>query len=402
MIQQRILLIQSAQTWGNSTRHYLEERGYDVILVGSGLRALTIAKSTIVDLILLDLALPDTDGLYLCRLFWQHAETHSIPIILLTARGYKPERMSATGFGPVEYLAKPFTNGELDERIVAVLASRAAAKIIADAARISPPKPGLPIDRDSREELNSPREAKPGPILVTKQVPEQDLHSAPVAEAKSPQRAGPMPSPLPVSESKSEKTSAPSSGPLPPAKPAEFPEPDASQFSPILPFKSVGDAVVDPATGLFGRPQFEAMFSKEFKRAARFMQPMSIMLIDLNGQQRGQRADEALVKAIIGLVQQTIRDVDTTAWWSGEAFILLLPNTICHDALQAAARILESVAIYPFTWPDATRITMNIGVAGLPDSHIDTELKLIEAANTACQRAKELMVPPLNGRILKR
>ncbi len=152
-------------------------------------------------------------------------------------------------------------------------------------------------------------------------------------------------------------------------------------------------AVIDPATGLFSRPQFEAMFSKEFKRAVRFKQQMSCMLIDLDGRKMGRTADESLIKAIIQLVQTTIREVDTAAWWTGEAFIVLLPNTIRNDAVQAAARILEAVANHEFTWSDSTKVTMSIGVAGLPDKSITTEQKLIEAADAACNRARELMLP---------
>lgn len=151
--------------------------------------------------------------------------------------------------------------------------------------------------------------------------------------------------------------------------------------------------VVDPATGLFTKQQFEAMFSKEFKRAVRFKQQMSCMLIDLDGEQMGRIADEALVKSIISLAQQTIREVDTAAWWTGESFIVLLPNTIRNDAVQAAARLLEAVANHQFTWPDSTRVTMSIGVAGLPDKHIDSEEKLIAAAAAACKRARDLMLP---------
>ena len=120
-------------------------------------------------------------------------------------------------------------------------------------------------------------------------------------------------------------------------------------------------------------------------------------MINLNGQKLNRQADEALVKAIIGLVRRTIREVDTAAWWSGEAFMVLLPNTVRHDAVQAAARILEAVANHPFTWPDATMVTMTIGVAGMPDITIDTEHKLIEVVNAACSRAQEMMLPPPPG-----
>jgi diguanylate cyclase (GGDEF)-like protein len=135
------------------------------------------------------------------------------------------------------------------------------------------------------------------------------------------------------------------------------------------------------------------MFSKDFKRALRFKQQLSCMLIELEDQDGSHTADEAMVKSIIQLVQETIREVDTAAWWSGRSFIVLLPNTIRNDALQAAARLLEAVATHSFTWPDSTRVTMNIGVTGLPDKNIDTEKKMIEAADALCKRARELMVP---------
>jgi diguanylate cyclase (GGDEF)-like protein len=151
--------------------------------------------------------------------------------------------------------------------------------------------------------------------------------------------------------------------------------------------------IIDPATGLFSRPQFEAMLSKEFKKCLRFKQQMSCIMIDLDGRKMGRTADAALVKAIIGLVQNTIREVDTAAWWTGESLIVLLPQTLRGDAVQAAARVLEAVAVYPFTWPDATRVTMSIGVAGLPDKNIDSERKLIEAAAEMCKRALDMMVP---------
>jgi diguanylate cyclase (GGDEF)-like protein len=153
------------------------------------------------------------------------------------------------------------------------------------------------------------------------------------------------------------------------------------------------EEIIDPATGLFSRKQFNAMFSKDFKRSVRFKQQLSCMLIDLDGRKMGRQGDEATLKEIVRLVQHTIREVDTAAWWSGEALIVLLPNTIKNDAVQAAMRILESVANHPFTWEDATRVTMSIGVAGLPDRQIDTEQKLIEAAAAACRRAGEFMKP---------
>jgi len=135
------------------------------------------------------------------------------------------------------------------------------------------------------------------------------------------------------------------------------------------------------------------MFSKEFKRAVRFKQQMSCMLIDLDGSEMGRKADEALVKALIGVVQRTIREVDTAAWWTGGSLIILLPNTIRNDAVQAGMRILEAVAAHHFTWPDAAQVTVHIGVAGLPDRKIDSEEKMLQAAAAACLRARQTLLP---------
>lgn len=302
MAKATILLVQYAQTQGNGTKHFLDDAGYDVIWVGSGVSALTAATQQPLDLILLDAALPDIEGSDLCRRFRSCEETSTVPIILLVATGYTPDPAGQAD-GPDDYLTKPYTERELNASISTALKTR--------------------MLKNELEEKNR---------LLAEQ---------------------------------------------------------RSQAEP--------PAIVDPATGLFSRLQFEAMFSKEFKRAVRFKQQMSCMLIDLDGRKIGRTADEAMLKAIVRLVQDTIREVDTAAWWSGEALIILLPNTLGNDAVLAAARILETVANYPFTWPDSSKVTMSIGVAGLPDRSIDTEQKLIEAAASACKRARELMPFPAAG-----
>ena len=371
-MKKKILLIQSTQTQGNGTKRHLEDRGYKVFWAGSGLSALMLARNTSIDLILLDVALPDIEGMDMCRRFRQRPDTHSIPIILLVARGYRPERSSNGTYRPDDYLAKPYGESELDEKISAVLALKTAAA-----------QPGL----SAKPAGSSP---EPTPALITMR------QQSPAPEPEDLQEEAPKPVPaLPPALSPPVSSDAVASRE---EAASEQETPDGGLQGdlelPILPFRATGVAVIDPATGLFGRPQFEAMFDKEFKRSVRFKNPMSLMLIDLDGRNRGQIADEALVKAMIALVQKTIREVDTAAWWSGESFMVLLPNTSSTDALQAAARTLEAVALHPFSWPDATRVTMNIGVAGLPNPEIATPQQLIESAGAVMRRAQELMTPP--------
>ena len=362
MAKATILLVQNAKTHGNGTKRYLEGTGFDVVWTGSGVAALAAAKQRAVDLILLDAALPDIEATELCHLFRTRERTSAVPILLLTAPGYAPNRSNGKSRGPDDVLAKPYTVSELDVRLAALLRTNTPPAGPMEPEQV-PPLPPQPASQ-----------AVPEPAVVLP--PEH------------------RPLSVPAPQTGIESPAEPAMSPPAPGKETP-PEPKAEDHLPAgAPMAaSAGSEVIDPETGLFARAQFEAMFSKEFKRSARFKQQMSCMLIDLDGRKIGREADEATLKAIVGLVQSTIREVDTAAWWSGEALIILLPNTIRNDAVQAAARILEAVAIHPFTWSDSTKVTMSIGVAGLPDRKIDTEQKLIDAAAAACNRARSFMQP---------
>ncbi len=437
----KILLIQTTLTLGNGTKEYLEDRGYKVVWAGSGLSALMLARNMSLDVILLDVSLPDIEGMDLCRLFRRRSETRHLPIILVTSRGYRPARSSAPE-QPDAYLEKPYTDIELDRTVAQVLAPKEPV-----------PETSKDFETPKRSDMSGWFSPEPRHALITtrQQAPRPEPEPEPVLKKEEPERFGTdhevwkdaLPNPAqatpkpaqrpavdsqdafskwagtalkngvqapdagstqepaavrearnasPAKELDAQKGTGSASQGQEPAAAKDANPPDANH--PILVFHGTGTAVIDQDTGLFGKAQFEAMLDKEFKRAVRFKQNMSVMLIDLDGRSRGQVADEALVKALIALVQKTIREVDTPAWWSGESFIVLLPNTSSTDALQAGARVLDAVALYPFSWPDATRITLNIGVAGLPNTAISTQVQLVESAIAAMQRARNLMTPP--------
>jgi diguanylate cyclase (GGDEF)-like protein len=235
--------------------------------------------------------------------------------------------------------------------------------------------------------VKAERRTEPRAAQLQEQKPVSTPQLRPLMQAEPGARTGTVPAPDPAPAVRPQLQIVRKAELVPVNHPGEQPSPET--FLPASP----EDEVVDPSTGLFSRKQFEAMFAKDFKRAVRFKQQLSCMMIDLDGRGIGRPGDEATIKSIIGLVQQTIREVDTAAWWTGNELIILLPNTIRNDALQAAMRILETVANHPFTWADSTKVTMSIGVAGLPDRFIDTEQKMLEAASMACKRAGDLMRP---------
>jgi DNA-binding response OmpR family regulator len=114
----RILLIEDDVRLAEHTAEYLREHDAQVELAHDGEQGLARARSGEHDIVLLDLMLPKLDGLALCK---QLRATHSIPVIMLTARGDEVDRVVGLELGADDYLAKPFSPRELLARVRAVL-----------------------------------------------------------------------------------------------------------------------------------------------------------------------------------------------------------------------------------------------------------------------------------------
>ncbi len=102
-------------------QRYLDKAGFSVELAASGREALRTIASDSPDLIVLDLMLPQVDGLEVCRQIRSNSATAAIPIIMLTARAEESERIVGLELGADDYLAKPFSPNELVARVRALL-----------------------------------------------------------------------------------------------------------------------------------------------------------------------------------------------------------------------------------------------------------------------------------------
>jgi DNA-binding response OmpR family regulator len=114
----RILLVEDDETIGRSLKSALESQGYDVTWAPDGAGA-RIAALTIPDLVLLDLGLPDVDGVDLCREL--SAGWPTLPILMLTARHEEADIVVSLDAGAVDYVTKPFRLAELLARVRANL-----------------------------------------------------------------------------------------------------------------------------------------------------------------------------------------------------------------------------------------------------------------------------------------
>jgi DNA-binding response OmpR family regulator len=97
---------------------YLEREGYDTLAADDGETARTVIERTPPDLVVLDVMLPGTDGLSLCRWIRSRGD---LPVIMLTARGEEADRIVGLELGADDYVTKPFSPRELAARVRTVL-----------------------------------------------------------------------------------------------------------------------------------------------------------------------------------------------------------------------------------------------------------------------------------------
>ncbi|MGO9146961.1 MAG: response regulator [Desulfomonilia bacterium] len=100
---------------------HLKKAGFSVDSFLNGSSLLNFLSANIPDLVILDLMLPDLDGLTVCRMMKNDSRYSSIPIIMLTAKGQEIDKVSGLELGADDYVTKPFSPKELIARVKAVL-----------------------------------------------------------------------------------------------------------------------------------------------------------------------------------------------------------------------------------------------------------------------------------------
>ena len=114
----RILVVDDEERMVRFIRLNLEHDGFQVIEAYRGAQAIDRLRSTLPDLILLDVMLPDLDGFEVLRII---RENSSVPVIMLTAKGEEEDRVRGLELGADDYVTKPFSPRELVSRVRAVL-----------------------------------------------------------------------------------------------------------------------------------------------------------------------------------------------------------------------------------------------------------------------------------------
>jgi diguanylate cyclase (GGDEF)-like protein len=299
MAKANILLVEDSKVQAQIARKFLEKSDYEVVLVEDGKSAIRAAKKETVDLVLLDLMLPDIGGNEVCRCLKADEDTKGIPIIMLTVKDTVDDKVLGLESGADDYLSKPYNEVELNARIYASLRAKALQDEL----------------KDKNRQL------------------EQLL-----------QRVEYM-------------------------------------------------AITDPLTELYNRRHFQTVIDEEFKQAMRYDIPLSCLMIDIDrfkeiNDVHGHHAGDEVLKAVSSIFINKFREVDVTARWGGEEFIMLCNQTDKNNAIETASRIREIISESSFPNIPDSKLTVSIGIAGIPDQSIDTADKLIHAADVALYEAK--------------
>ncbi|MPZ56615.1 MAG: phosphate regulon transcriptional regulatory protein PhoB [Rhizobiales bacterium] len=154
----RILIVEDEEALTLLLRYNLEAEGYEVGAVARGDDADSRLKEDVPDLVILDWMLPGLSGIEICRRLRARAETRTLPIIMLTARGEESERIRGLGTGADDYIVKPFSVPELVARVGALL-RRASPERMANQLNYG----DIELDREKKRVSRAGRPIELGP-----------------------------------------------------------------------------------------------------------------------------------------------------------------------------------------------------------------------------------------------
>jgi DNA-binding response OmpR family regulator len=143
---QKVLVVEDEESIASFVSMYLKKGGFAVSVAANGTEALAKASSEGPSLIVLDLALPDIDGIDVCRRIRQRSD---VPILMLTARDDDVDKIIGLEVGADDYLTKPFNPRELVARVKSILRRASPARRALESATLS--HGPLTVDAGRRE-----------------------------------------------------------------------------------------------------------------------------------------------------------------------------------------------------------------------------------------------------------
>ncbi len=142
----RLLIVEDDKDISNMLQIYFNGQGFEVDIAARGSTALEKTRHNLPNLIILDIMLPDIDGFEVCRILRTNTRTSHVPVIFLTQKDERSDKLAGLELGADDYVTKPFDIEELRLRVQRAI-TRAEQQSLTD------PRSGLPAGRLIEEQL---------------------------------------------------------------------------------------------------------------------------------------------------------------------------------------------------------------------------------------------------------
>jgi two-component system cell cycle response regulator len=415
--QHAVLLVDDEAGHLGLLRTTMLEQGYQTFLATSGERAIDIAQRVKPDLILLDVVLQGIDGIETCRRLKAHPATARIPVIFMSARTETDDVVAGFDAGAADYINKPLKLGEVCARVRSQLLMRS------DADSQQQQTERLRLIVNGMDEGLMVIEAS-GRIQYSNPACERHLGYEPSELAGA--TLGQLLSPGVAQEylayfaawSADPETVHPRG-----AREVQIRRRDGSARAMDLTLTPMyaGEplfigllhdithhkqsetalqraALLDPLTKIANRRHFDSFFEKEWLRAIRSGEPLSLVVIDVDhfklyNDKLGHAAGDACLRKVAAALQShALRPTDIAARYGGEEFVLLFAETGAETALKLAESIrahVESLELPNPRSSTSTWLTISVGLATIIPSQRDEVEAFFVAADRAMYDAKE-------------
>jgi two-component system cell cycle response regulator len=441
----RVLIVDDIPTNVRLLEARLTAEYYEVMTASSGREALAICAESDVDIVLLDVMMPEMDGFEVCTALKSNARTHHIPVLMITALDQPSYRVRGLDVGADDFLTKPVDDVQLMARVKSLVrlknltdelrtrtltsqqiavedAMRAMDAISADGGKI------LLIDTDVRNAervrgylaSNHDVDILANPAEAVFQLTGNSYELAIVSmslgdfdplrvcsQMRTLEHSRSLPILLVAEEVDRPRVMRGLDLGVNDfiMRPVERNELAARVRTQIRRHRyavelresvnhTLALAVTDDLTGLYNRRYFERHLSIMLDKAREQQRDMAVMLIDMDffkavNDTHGHDIGDAVLREFALRLRRNIRGVDLACRYGGEEFVVLMPDTDFRQAQGVAERVRMAVAERAFevTKNRGLTVTVSLGVA-LNESATDTPEVIMKRADVALYRAK--------------
>lgn len=415
--QAAVLIVDDAPAHLGALRAMLLEQGYQTFVANSGERALDIARRALPDLILLDIVLPGMDGMEVCRRLKAHPATCNIPVIFMSGRTESDDIVAAFDIGAADYMTKPLRLAEVCARVRVQLQFRRTVlsqqqqsdrlRLIVD----SMDEGLMTLEADGRIQYANPACERYLGYALGELAGRAlgDLLAPPVAQEYLAFFRQSVACPAPLGwRGARELLIRQHDGSLRAMDFTLTPMGDGQHLfiallHDITHHKQSENALqqvalLDPLTKIANRRHFDAFLEKEWQRAIRSSQPLSLIVLDVDhfkgyNDSLGHVAGDACLQQVaMALQSHALRATDLAARFGGEEFVLLFGETGHHAACAIGEAIrahIEALNIPNPRSPTSPWVTASLGVSTIVPTQLDDIKDFFVCADRAMYAAKE-------------